>query len=146
MKDFKIYTAGKMSGLSYEEQMAWRRHIEYAIKGRTSKAITFIHPPLYYHYDRPEEYQSEREVMEWDLSQIRDSDIVVVNLAGINDSTGTHFELGVTNSINNFGSKHIHVIGIGDPSSVYSWIRLSLHRCETTYEDAADYIARYLLV
>ena len=48
MKEFKIYTCGRMNGLSYEEQMKWRNAIQEAIELRTDRKVTFIHPPLYY--------------------------------------------------------------------------------------------------
>lgn len=47
-KTFKIYTAGKMGGLTYSQQTDWRLKIEKLIKERTSANVVFIHPPLFY--------------------------------------------------------------------------------------------------
>lgn len=141
----KIYTAGKMSGLSFAEQTDWRSAFEKALLSKASRPVTVVIPPMYYNY-LSQNHNSEAEVKEWDLNQIRDSDIVVVNLQGIESSIGTHFELGFINAINSFGEKHIFVVGIGNSENVHPWIGLSMFRCEPDIESAADYIANYLLV
>lgn len=144
-KVFKIYTAGKMGGLTYEQQMGWRKHIEELIKAHSDANIVFVHPPEFYQYGE-NLHKSEKEAMDWDLSQIKDSDIVVVDLSTIADSIGTHIELGVVNAMNQFGYKHIHVVGVGTPNTDHPWLSLSLLRQEDDLEDAADYIVDYLLL
>ena len=141
----KIYTAGKMSGLSYGEQMNWRSEFEKALLSKASVPVTVVNPPAYYNY-LADNHNSEAEVKEWDLNQVRDSGIVVVNLNDIESSIGTHFELGFINAINSFGNKHIYVVGIGSAEKLHPWISLSLFRCEPDVESAADYIANYLLI
>lgn len=146
MKTYKIYTAGKMFGLSFNEQMEWRLEIERLIKERTDTPLQFIHPPLYFRYDA-QEHKSENEVKQWELSHVRESDIVIVNLNGVNDSTGTHYELSTIDAMNSFGNRHIHAIGIGESDAkIHPWIELSLLRSEEDYEKAADYIVNYLLI
>lgn len=149
---FKIYTAGKMAGLDFCEQMGWRRNIENVIRqvadnrGVPQSKFQFVHPPEYYQYGTYY-FQSEKEVKDWDLNQVRNSDIIIVDLDTIDDSIGTHFELGMADAVNSFGNKHIFVIGIGDKNKeLHPWILESLHRREETYEDAARYIVDYLLV
>lgn len=145
MKSIKIYTAGKMSGLSYDEQMSWRENFERIIKIRITKNIELIHPPRFYNYEN-RIHKNEREVKEWELNHLRDADIVVVNLDGINSSVGTHYELSFVDAINSFGNKHIYVIGIGNTDNLHPWINLSLFRVEHTIEDAVEYIATHLLI
>lgn len=143
---FKVYTAGKMSGLPFEEQMEWRRRIEEEIMKLTDAPIQFIHPPLYFRYDL-QLHKSENEVKQWEISQIRDSDIVIVNLDGINSSVGSHFELSMIDAVNSFGNRHIHAIGVGKANEkLHPWIELTLLRCEEEYAAAAEYIATYLLI
>lgn len=78
---------------------------------------------------------------------IRESDIVIVNLVGVNDSIGTHYELSTIDAMNSFGNRHIHAIGIGKPDTkIHPWIELSLLRSEEDYEKAAEYIVNYLLI
>lgn len=149
---YRIYTAGKMAGLSCGEQMAWRKQIETAIRraadtaGISKSDIIFIHPPEFYQYGQTY-FQSEKEVKDWDLNQVRNSDIVIVNLDTVETSIGTHYELAMVDAVNAFGNKHIFVIGIGRKGKeLHPWIEESLHRRESDYDDAADYIVNYLLV
>jgi len=142
----KIYTCGKMSGISFIEQMMWRTRIESEIKSALDcgQSVRFVHPPLYYNYD--ENYQkTEREILEWEMAQVHDCDIVIVNLDGIEDTIGSHMELGAVQGINRFGDKHIFVVGLGKPENLHPWIRESCIRIEDDYAKAAEYIVEYLL-
>lgn len=144
--EYKIYTAGKMKDLSYAEQVHWRMKMEKLIKENTDKNVTFIHPPLYYNYEQ-KDYKSEREVKEWEINHLIKSDIVIVNLEGINDSVGTHYELSAVDTINRLSNKHIYIIGFGESSTpLHPWIELSLFRKEHDYYDAVKYITEYLLI
>lgn len=147
MRRFKIYTAGKMGGLRLIDQIEWRLNFETALQKAYdgSCEIACVHPPLYYRYDE-QFHRTEREVMQWDLSQIRDSDIVVIDLNTISDSIGTHMELGYIEAMNQFGDHHIYVIGIGKPNANHPWLNEVVFRTEETVEAAALYIAEYLLV
>lgn len=152
MKQFKIYTAGKMAGLDAYDQMEWRTRIARSIMnamnevGLPHSSVKFIHPPMYYQYNESF-HKSEKEVKDWDLSQVRNSDVVIVNLDDVESSIGTHYELGIVDAVNSFGGKHIFVIGIGgEGKDLHPWIEETLHRREPDYQDAADYIVNYLLV
>lgn len=124
--------------------MAWRWELERAVRERVENVI-LVHPPRYYRYDASF-HKTEREVMQWDLSQIRDSHIVVVNLENISQSIGTHMELGFIEALNQTGDQHIYVIGVGIPDVDHPWLNEILHRREDTVAEAADYITTYLLV
>ncbi len=135
-----------MAGLSFDEQMSWRYEIEDRIKDKTDVSIKFVHPPLYYNHEE-KGYKSQEEIKQWEIAQIRNSDIVIVNLDGINDSVGTHFELGVIDSMNDFGSRHIHALGIGKLNeNIHPWIMETFLRCEDDCEKMAEYVVNYLLV
>ncbi len=142
----KIYTCGKMNGISFQEQMEWRSNIEHEVKIRTyySADVKFIHPPMFYNYEE-NNHQSEREILEWEMAQLHDCDIIVVNLDGIEDTTGSHMELGAVQGINRFGDKHIFVIGLGKDENLHPWIRETCIRIEEDYAKAAEYITEYLL-
>lgn len=130
--------------------MGWRMELERLVRHKASDAglpyyIVFVHPPHYYRYGEGL-HKSEREAMQWDLAQVRDSDIVVADMSSIADSVGTHMELGYAEAINQIGSKHIHIIGVGVPIHDHPWLREVLLRQENTLEEAADYIVNYLLI
>lgn len=145
MKEYKIYTAGKMAGLTYNEMMMWREHIEELVAERTSKIIKFIHPPKYF---LPGNYTKkfEGKVKEWDINQVKNSDIVIVNLDGVNSSAGTHFELSMVDAINSMTDRHIFVVAVGEEKSgLHPWIEDSIHYRAKSFDDAAEYIVMYLL-
>lgn len=143
----KIYTSGKMSGLTKAEAMRWRERIEYYVEHYcpiNAFNPTFIHPPVYYNYEENLQ-KTEREIFEWEISQTIDSDIVVLNIDGVKDSIGTHMELGAISAANKLG-KDIKVIAIGKiPDDLHPWIECSWFRHEEDIEEAGRYIAKYLL-
>lgn len=145
MKEYKIYTAGKMAGLSFGEMMDWREKIHKLIKMKADSKIKFIHPPNYF---LPGYYPKENEgkVKEWDINQVRNSDIVIVNLDGVNSSAGTHFELSMVDAINSMTDRHIFVVSVGEEENgLHPWIADSIHYRAKSFEDAAEYIVTYLL-
>lgn len=132
-----------MSGLSYTDQIKWRNDFENILRSRCDKSLTFVHPPLLYQYS---DVVNDKEMREWEISQLKDSDIVVVDLTTIADSIKTHIELGIIEAMNEFGYKHIHVIGVGKSNINHPWIQMEMLRREDTIEDAVDYISTYLLL
>ncbi len=108
--------------------------------------ILFIHPPCYFNYEE-NLHQTEAEILEWEMSQLHDCDVVIVNLDGIEDSIGTHMELGAIQGINRFSEKHIFVVGFGNPNkTLHPWIKETCIRIEENIDDLVSYITEYLLV
>ena len=145
MKEFTIYTCGRMSGLTMPEQMSWRWEIAEAIELAKPKniSIKFIHPPLFYNYEF-DNHKNQREIKQWEIGIVKNKcDILIVNLDGINDSVGSHFEIAAADSVTN---RFIPVIGIGNSDGVHPWILDSLLRIEEDYDSAADFIGSYLLL
>ncbi len=136
---------GKVDGLTYEQQMEWRKQLESLIRKKTDVGVSFVHPPMYYDYNNGEYHHNEREVKLWSINQIYNSDIVIVNLDDISNSVETIYELGVIDAINSIGNKFIHVIGVG--KYAHPWVVDStLLRKETNLEDTAEYVVNYLLL
>lgn len=143
MEQYKIYTLGKTEGLTYEQQMGWRKQLESLIREKTDVNIAFIHPPMYYNCDG--RCYNGREAKLWNLRQIYNSDIVIVNLYDIEKSIDDIYWLGVIDAINSLGNKLIHIIGIGE--FMQPWIIDStLLRQESSLEDTAEYVVNYLLL
>lgn len=139
-----------MRGIPYDEQMKWRRLLETGVNNLSDKRSTFsfVHPPVFYNYEF-KHHKSESELKEWELNQLRDCDVMVINLEDINASIGAHFELGFANAMNMFGGKHIFIIGIGTEQEVeglHPWIQESIFRLEPDIPSAAKFISSYLLV
>lgn len=79
MREFTIYLAGAMSGITFEEANIWRRSFTKSMKYIYSDIkVNCINPNDYYNF-KEITYDSEREVMEFDLYKVRHSDLIVVN-------------------------------------------------------------------
>lgn len=144
----KIYTCGKMTGLSYEEQMNWRNEFDNYFRsyckafGAYDGAI-IIKPPIYYSNCGA---NNQREIQEWEINQVVDSDILIVNLDGLESSIGSLMEIGVAHGVNCSGNKHIFIIGIGKlPDNMHPWIKNSFIHVSPTIEEAAEYTVFYYL-
>lgn len=82
METIKIYLSGSMSGVSWEEQTKWRKQVMDAIKYNDyhyDKKPVFFDPTRFYNFEEKQQ-KSEREVMEFDLYNLRNSDLVIVNV------------------------------------------------------------------
>jgi len=141
METVKIYLSGSMSGVSFEEQSKWRSQVINAIKygdKDLEKKPVFFNPVDYYNFEE-ERHRSEREVMEFDLNALRNSDLVIVNF---NDpkSIGTCAELAIAKELN------IPIIGINkDNKKLHPWlIEFTTRMCESIRE-AVDYTVEFFL-
>ena len=82
MREMKVYLAGKMSGLTFEEMNNWRsrlKNILNSIAEYRGYKLNVINPVNFYNFESDRQ-QSEREVKEYDLAHVLSRDIVIVNL------------------------------------------------------------------
>lgn len=145
MEPKRIYTAGRMKGISLEEQMEWRIRLKDELEINWEKKFVYIMPPTFYNYAQ-KVHKTEREVKEWELSQLAKCDVMVVNLDDIEKSIGTITELATAVAVNNLTDRHIYIIGIGENKDLHPWISDSIFRFEPDVESAAEYISDYLLI
>lgn len=136
----KIYLSGGMGNLSFEEQSKWRQQIMDAIKYNyeCEKKATFFNPVNYYNFEEVR-YRSEREVMEFDLNALRNSNLVVVNF---NDpkSIGTAMELMLAKE------RNIPVIGFGvDGRIIHPWLLECCTRVCENLREAVEHITEFYL-
>lgn len=118
--------------------MVWRRQVE-EIYLQGGNAVSFIHPPLY------KVGLEDKEFTEWNKQQIYNSDIVIVNVKEVDDNN--LYEIGIIDSINTFGNKHIFVIGVGEQNTeLKPHIKSVIFHLEPNYESAVDYIQSFLSV
>lgn len=145
MENVKIYLAGAMGGLTFEEQLGWRKQIEEVMKyGDYSyyKKPMFFSPPEYYtQVDcEPElKAQLEREAMIFDLDKVRKSDLIVANLE--KNSIGTYMEMAVA------FENRIPIIGLNRKWDVeiHPWLKESCIRIFTSLSDLVEYICDFYL-
>ena len=82
METMRIFLSGGMTGLSFEEQSVWRTRIINAIKYGDydyEKKPVFFNPVEHYSFEEVS-HKSEKEIFEYDLYNLRKSDLVILNL------------------------------------------------------------------
>lgn len=136
---FKIYLAGKMSGLSYEQMNSWRVKATELFK-RYSDEIHTINPVDYYNFEIDPNSYTEKEVKEFDLYQVKNSNIILLNL-NYPDSIGTAIELECASR---FWNKPIISFG-GENVFIHPWIGLTITKKCKTLEEAVKYIVEFYL-
>lgn len=140
MEAVKIYLSGGMSGVSFEEQSKWRKQIIDAIKFNyeCEKKPLFFNPVNYYNFQENPQ-KTEFEVMEYDLYNLRNSNLVIVNF---NDekSIGTAMELMLAKEL------HIPIIGLNkDKRELHPWLACCCNRiCDDLRELTSHVVDFYL--
>ena len=140
METCRIYLSGGMGKLSFEEQSKWRKQIINAINfnyGHTKKP-QFFNPVDYYNFEEVR-YKTQREVMNFDLNALRNSNLVIVNF---NDpsSLGTCAELAIAYDMK------IPIVGINkDNKKLHPWLECFCDRMCESIKEAVEYIVEFYL-
>lgn len=128
----KIFLSGGITGLDAEESKKWREYIQrYFALYRHDNII--INPVNHFNPNEETSESIEREGMEFCLSHLRTSDLIIVNLNKL-DSIGTAQELMLAHEL------HIPIIGIVNESlvdNVHPWIKMEVSKM-FTYTDDID--------
>lgn len=140
MESVKIYLSGGMGSVSMEEQSKWRRQIinEINFNRHCEKKPIFFNPVDKYNFEE-KRHKSEREIVEFDLNAVRNSDLIIVNF---NDphSLGTCAELAVAYD------RHIPIVGIKkDGTELHPWLTEFTMRMCNSIREAVDYTVDFFL-
>jgi len=137
MNKFKIYLAGKMSGLTFEQMNSWREKATQLFNQSTDLIHT-ENPCHYYNFELDHDSFTEHEVKKFDLWLVKNCDLVLVNL-DYPDSIGTAIELHMAHD-----EWDKPVIGFGTTQN-HPWIELSLTKQCKTLEEAIEHILLFYL-
>lgn len=140
METVKIYLSGGMGSLSFEEQAKWRSQIIKEIKFNChcEKKPIFFNPVDYYNFEE-NRHKSEREIVEFDLNAVRNSDLIIVNFNDPN-SLGTCAELAIAYD------RHIPIVGINkDKAELHPWLTEFTMRMCSSVREAVDYTVNFFL-
>lgn len=146
MKHLKIYLAGKMSGLSLEEMRIWRDELKALLHKEAeyrNYTLTVINPVDFYNFEEIR-HQSEAEVEDYDLAHVISSDVVIVNVDGLESSDGTKFEIHDANY-----HKRIPVIALDEKNRywyLHPWIKRDITRVESSKESLVNYIRDFYMI
>jgi len=139
-----IFLSGAMGDLPYEEQIKWRNRVELAITNseyELKNKPVFFSPPNYFSSSFPEDYKTEKEVMNFDLRHLKDADIIVVNLDNVANSIGTIFELATAYELRK------PIIALNKNGEIFHpWIEECCDRQCKTLRELVDYICKYYLM
>lgn len=141
METFKIYLSGSMSDSTWEEQTKWRKNFRDAINFGDydcKKRVSFFDPTQYYNFQE-KRHNNEREIMDFDLYNLRNSDIVVVNLKN-SKSLGTMSELILAHEL------RIPVIGWNpNNESLHPWMECCITRICKDMRETVEHVVEFYL-
>jgi nucleoside 2-deoxyribosyltransferase len=137
---FQIYLGGAMSGLSFQEQNEWRAEIKKELETHYCDYIVkCINPVDYYNTFDPTGYDSDIEVMKFDLHKLKHSDLIIMNFNNMK-SIGSNIELGVAYENN------IPVIGLNESKQqLHPWHYCVCNKVFDDMDDMLIYIKEYYL-
>ena len=134
----KIYLAGAMGCYKdHYEYMLWRKCIEDAL---SDKANVF-NPAYFYNYEN-KLHKTEKEIMDFELHNLRQSDVVVLNVGRIHESVGTIMEVSAAKEL------RIPIIAFGTENQInqlHPWLFNSVMRFETDINQLIAYIEKYFI-
>lgn len=139
----KIYLAGALTAIDFDEANEWRENIKKEIESLLfySKETQWeiINPIKLYNYNTMR-HKTEKEVMQYDLNHVKSSDLIIVNLKDINTSIGTAIELYVAAQLN------IPVLAFGNDKEyrdTHAWIKECISRCDNSMGELLEYISEF---
>lgn len=139
-RNIKIYLAGAMQNCkSFAEMNQWRKRLKGSLEkcgSYYSVNLTVINPVEFYNFEE-KKHQNNREVMQFDLTHVKSSDIIIVNLQGLNTSIGTCIELYEAYK------KEIPVIAFGS-NDIYQNLHPWIKEYITRVEKSEDYVVSYI--
>lgn len=135
-----VYLAGAMTGLTFEKSNLWRVYIKGELESHEcNHKVNCINPQDYYNLFDNTAYDSEREVMEFDLHKLRTSDLVIVNFNNIG-SLGTMAEIAVAYELK------IPIIGLNkNNNELHPWQQEMCNKVFTDIDELIEYVKFYYL-
>lgn len=158
MSEFKIYLAGGMTGMSWEDQNKWRENLKFQINYKNeshgyNRKLRIINPCDYYNFEQ-KRHQKEEEIMNYDLWHVRNSNLIIVNLNNPN-SIGTAMELALAREYkipvvallewNPEKDKEKYPSFEDKIQTIHPWIRICCDRFEPNMYTLADFISDFYL-
>ena len=147
METLNIYLAGGMQRFgkdNFDESNYWRVHIKQElITLDHGKKVRVCNPNDYYSFeDNSPRYSTLREVMEFDLNKVRNSNLIIVNFNDLK-SLGTMAELAIAYE------HSIPVIGLCSEENypmLHPWQKEMCNRIFGDIDELIDYVIEYYVV
>lgn len=139
----KIYLCGGMSGLSQAEQSKWRWNVIKGIEDGDKYygykyEPDFFNPMVYYNLT-DNEHKLEREPFEFDLYNLRNSNLVIANF-NAPGSIGSAMEIAIA------FENRIPVVGLNKNGyELHPWLEESCIRMCDNMDELIEHVALYYL-
>lgn len=140
MRNYQIYLAGGMKNVNFEVSNAWRKKIieHFQSDYRLRYTVSFINPNNYFNFLQ-KSHKTEREIREFDLLKVRESELIIVNFNDPN-SIGTAQELAVAYEY------RIPVIGLNvENEELHPWLIECCNRIFTNFDEMLQYVKDFYL-
>jgi len=123
----------------FNEGNEWRVDVKNKIEEISNGAVKCCNPNDHFNFLKDDIYVSEREIMEYDLYKVRNSDVIIVNF---NDpkSIGTACEIAIASEYK------IPIIGLcenGEENILHPWIKELCNRIFTDREEMILYLIQH---
>lgn len=140
MENFRIYLAGGMQDISFEESQAWRVQISALLTDvESSYKVICTNPNDFYNFQEVK-YDSEKEVRDFDLYKVRHSNLIIINFNSPK-SIGTAQELAIANE------HRIPVIGLNTENyQLHPWLVESCDKIFADMNELIDYVRDFYLM
>ena len=136
-----IYLAGKMGGLSDSEMKQWRNLLKSELEKYSDMAnykTNVVSPCDYFNFNE-QRYQSEQEIMKFDLSLVKNSDIVIVNTNGLSSSIGSIIDYSHLLPYMRLYDEN------GDYKTIHPWLKCCITRADSCVIDICEYIKDFYM-
>ena len=140
MNRYQIFLSGGMSNLSFDEQNTWRKEIKDKLENYDCDfKVKCINPVEYYNTFNEGMYDSDLEVMNFDLHKLKTSDLIIVDF---NDkkSIGTNMEIAIAHE------NEIPILGlVSSEQELHPWQYAMTSKVFTDMDALIEYIKIYYL-
>ena len=147
MREYNIYLAGGMGKFGkdeFDKSNNWRVYCQNVLNGigeNNDVGIITVNPNEYFSFrdDNPK-YSSQREVMEFDIHKVRNSDLIIINFNDVY-SLGSMAELAIAYD------RRIPVIGLNiDNQELHPWQIEMCTRIFTDIDEMLDYVEWFYIL
>ncbi len=141
-----IYLAGRMSGLSKDDYNGWRKELTDILIDAAHMIcanVQIINPADYFDFNDMDRHL-EKEVMQFDLNMVRQSDIVIVNVDSVSKSIGTAIEVYEANRLNIPVLAYTECNEVSDV--IHPWIENCLSTVQMNKNELTEYIKNFYMI
>ena len=144
MRNYTIYLCGGMMKYgkeNFDKGNTWRKYCKNTLENyECGYKVKTINPNDYFNFrDEPPKYDSQDEVMRFDLHKLRNSDLVIANFSDV-------YSLGSMSEIAIAYDRGIPVIGLNmEDKTLHPWQICMTERIFNDIDDMLDYIQDFYL-